>query len=420
MEDRDAGLPRRPVNVNSASLESLRDDVQGIGPVLAARIVAHRQEHGPFASIAELTQIEGIGPTSLERFAWQLTVSEGDIPESAKPPEVEPPIETSQIEARLPEPGAALVADPVMSLTGGEDIAPRYEAEEPARDDLELAEYEEYQDESRQTDDAQPLATGLSEEQPEERPFADVTFLEEQAPMEPQPAVQPTYESPEQPQGAAYAPTTQTAVARPSFWRSFWLVLLGGLAGVVLTLLVILIVSGTLDFASRREVDALSRNMSTMQANNELAWERLDKLTARADAADRKLEQLDALANQVSAIEADLGATQSDLAEAKLALNKTTKDLESLRAQMDEALGALDQRLSQAETGLERLNMTVAELQTTVERLDQRIQRFDAFFGALRDLLIDLEAPAAEPAPAIELPTPTPLPLPTPTPEAKG
>jgi competence protein ComEA len=53
------------VDLNSADVAAL-DALPGIGPVLAARIVEHRQER-PFAAVDELGDVAGIGPTLLER-----------------------------------------------------------------------------------------------------------------------------------------------------------------------------------------------------------------------------------------------------------------------------------------------------------------------------------------------------------------
>lgn len=77
-----AGQPSAPpalgrVDVNSASVEAL-DAVPGIGPALAARIVAHRQQNGPFRSPAELEAVRGIGPRSVERMLPYLTAG-GDV-----------------------------------------------------------------------------------------------------------------------------------------------------------------------------------------------------------------------------------------------------------------------------------------------------------------------------------------------------
>ena len=52
------------VNLNSASAERLLC-LPGIGKVLAGRIVAYREEHGPFASVEELKNVTGIGEGKL-------------------------------------------------------------------------------------------------------------------------------------------------------------------------------------------------------------------------------------------------------------------------------------------------------------------------------------------------------------------
>lgn len=53
------------VHLNSATVEQL-DGLDGIGPSLAARIVAWRTEHGGFHTIDDLRQVAGIGPARLE------------------------------------------------------------------------------------------------------------------------------------------------------------------------------------------------------------------------------------------------------------------------------------------------------------------------------------------------------------------
>ncbi|WP_456817988.1 helix-hairpin-helix domain-containing protein [Cellulomonas sp. URHB0016] len=59
------GAPAGLVDVNTADAAAL-DDLPGIGPVLAQRIVEHRDER-PFATVDELGDVPGIGPTLLER-----------------------------------------------------------------------------------------------------------------------------------------------------------------------------------------------------------------------------------------------------------------------------------------------------------------------------------------------------------------
>ena len=62
-----------PVDLNSATVQEL-DALPGIGPVLAQRIVAHRDEQGPFRSVDQLDDVPGIGPTIFAELAELVTV----------------------------------------------------------------------------------------------------------------------------------------------------------------------------------------------------------------------------------------------------------------------------------------------------------------------------------------------------------
>jgi competence protein ComEA len=61
-----AGSPGgAPVNLNSATVIDL-DGLPRIGPAMAARIVAWREENGPFAAVDDLLQVTGIGEKTLD------------------------------------------------------------------------------------------------------------------------------------------------------------------------------------------------------------------------------------------------------------------------------------------------------------------------------------------------------------------
>ncbi|MBN2148556.1 MAG: ComEA family DNA-binding protein [Anaerolineales bacterium] len=64
------------VNINSASQDEL-EALPEIGPITAQAIIAHRQANGPFQTIEEIQEVEGIGPATYEKIKDLITV--GDL-----------------------------------------------------------------------------------------------------------------------------------------------------------------------------------------------------------------------------------------------------------------------------------------------------------------------------------------------------
>ncbi|MFS8103560.1 ComEA family DNA-binding protein [Lentzea alba] len=62
-----AALPPK-LNLNTATATEL-DALPGVGPVTAQRIVDHRTRKGPFASVDQLREVEGIGDSKLAKLS---------------------------------------------------------------------------------------------------------------------------------------------------------------------------------------------------------------------------------------------------------------------------------------------------------------------------------------------------------------
>jgi competence protein ComEA len=61
------------VNLNTATAEQL-DTLAGVGPATAAKILAHREQHGSFGSVEELADVPGIGERRLAALRDVVTV----------------------------------------------------------------------------------------------------------------------------------------------------------------------------------------------------------------------------------------------------------------------------------------------------------------------------------------------------------
>jgi competence protein ComEA len=67
-----AGAGEAPVDLNTADTATL-EQLPGIGPALAGRIVDHREQVGPFASMEDVDAVSGIGPAMMKRLEGLVT-----------------------------------------------------------------------------------------------------------------------------------------------------------------------------------------------------------------------------------------------------------------------------------------------------------------------------------------------------------
>jgi competence protein ComEA len=65
-----------PVDINRADASALQQGLTMVGPSRAAAIVEHRQQHGPFKRVEDLTQVKGIGKAIVERNRQRITTGD--------------------------------------------------------------------------------------------------------------------------------------------------------------------------------------------------------------------------------------------------------------------------------------------------------------------------------------------------------
>jgi comEA protein len=103
--------PLKPININTANSEELQQ-VPGVGPVTAEKILQMRKSYGAFKSVDDLLSIRGIGKKRLEKMRKYLTVSKS---------------------ASLNKPACPGCAKPVPAQSKTPPATPAAESEDPER-----------------------------------------------------------------------------------------------------------------------------------------------------------------------------------------------------------------------------------------------------------------------------------------------
>ena len=334
-KDTDIGVePERSstVDLNQATTRELRA-LRGIGPTLAQRIVAHREEHGSFGSIEELTAVPGISRAVYERLADQLTIA---------PPEMPPLPDVEQVE-----------------LEETSDVAP---SEAPTSQEMMPPEVEQgIEEEAPTIEETPPLELLDTTEVPSEVLVLQETELfeaketarerERVPPME----EIPTAEAPPAPRRAA--PPPAPAPRRRFFGGGVlsWLgaSLVGGVLGMIFTLLVLFRINGSLDLRNshaildmRNQVGNLAAETNSLKGEADGLRQRLDtleSLTVRMERAENTVDDLRqetmAIAQQVDALESELESTSEELSAMQTQTQQAATFFDRLQALLQEIFG---------------------------------------------------------------------------------
>lgn len=70
------GASGAPIDINTASMDALQE-IPGVGPVLAQRIVTYREQNGGFSTVEQLLEVSGIGEATFAQMEPVVTVGAG-------------------------------------------------------------------------------------------------------------------------------------------------------------------------------------------------------------------------------------------------------------------------------------------------------------------------------------------------------
>ena len=115
-----------PVNINTADA-TLLDSLPGIGPSKATAIVDYRTQNGPFATIADIQNVSGIGPSTFANIETLITV--GTVADALSIKPVPKPVSPIPTPTPTPTPKTPPPPQPSVSATSYEKVQA---AESPA------------------------------------------------------------------------------------------------------------------------------------------------------------------------------------------------------------------------------------------------------------------------------------------------
>lgn len=328
--DQDQSQPPRSIDLNRAGKDDLCT-LPGIGPALSARIIAYREEHGPFSAVSELTRVSGIGPAVLERVSDRLTIltpiAENDIH----------PVRSASLDDKI---GSAFeeLAPPPLPV---EAVLPE-EVTDVVTDEL-VQEAEELVEEAYQVE-AEPVVE------------VDLPMTELEAALEAEVELE---EEVEQEEGREPMPLPAASESQSNRWTWVWSSLLGavlgGILGLVLALLVLAGINGALDIRRSTAFRALDSRVSGLDA-------------------------------EIGAVRSDVGVLQGDVD----GLRERVEVLSGLTARMDQAESTIDtfaREIEVLQASMDEVSQHVDDLGREVDTLKQESAQTMSFFEQLRTLL---------------------------------
>jgi len=292
-----AESPITKVDVNTGSMESLVA-ISGIGEALAARIIASR----PYASLDDLIRVQGVSARSLERWAPMLAIEADDdnlpVLEAEFIDEKEEVIESGD--------------EPVVEIEAVEAIAFDEDAVDEVPHVIEMVD-----------DDLIP------ERIPEEVDDAEPVEAKKEA-------------RPEEKKKAGKSGDSKPLLRGDGFILGGVVGVLSVLLAVVLTLGILALVNGGLDYVSPGQLSSMQRQVDSIGSEIDVLNQDIDGLTTRLDA-------LDSLGGRVADLESKTDSVAKDVADLKAELSGVKEQLDVLTEQygiFDGFLGGMQDLLN--------------------------------------------------------------------------
>jgi competence ComEA-like helix-hairpin-helix protein len=316
--------------------------VPGIGSALASRIIAYRQEHGPFLLPEEVTAVPGIGPSTYQEMRAHIKAT---LPEELPLPREEETEESEGAEGtEVGEEGEATEEE---------------EGEEAPLVTPPAPQPEDEGEEEEATAEAAAQPTAEDEEVAHEEAGAE-------APAPEEPEIEPEFERAlPPPEPGPSAPPPPAAEVPASLNRRLWITgvlaaFVGGVLGMIFVLLVFAGLNGSLDLNQteaivglRTELDGVTVDLQTLSQDVRGLRQRLDALeglTARMDEAESAVETLQdnvsglqdnvtTLQDESAALQQEVEALSDNLATFTEDVEKATTFFERLRALIIDVFG---------------------------------------------------------------------------------
>lgn len=288
------------VDLNTADATTLIT-LPGIGPVLAERILAYRETRGPFLAPEELLAVPGIGAKVYAGLAERLTLS-------------------------LPAPEAATDADSAA-------VAPPFVEEAPPPAEVPAL--------------------------PENPPAGPLPPVEEEPVLpapppapRPEPAPQPAPHPEPAPQAPPVAPAPRPEKRSGWGWLG-WVgaVFVGGILGMIFSLLVLTGINGTLNITYHPAIMDLQNQAADLAARQET-------LQGEVSGLRQRLDRLEGLTTRMERTEAAVKALDEDVSTLR-------EEITALGAATDvltEQIATVEARTVKAETFFQRLQTLLTEL----------------------------------------------------------